>query len=128
MRSALLVCDRAALLKHLRQRFAINWHGAHGASHWARVRNNGLMIAEATGANMAVVEIFAFFHDSCRIGADEYFDHTRGGIMRRTHFIVADRGWSGARVTCLRAVSALLAGLLTCASMSQSPSTGSRQA
>ena len=39
MRSALLVCDRAALLKHLRQHFAINWHGAHGASHCARVRN-----------------------------------------------------------------------------------------
>jgi hypothetical protein len=51
MRSALLVCDRAALLKHLRRRFAINWHGDHGASHWARVRNNGLMIAEATGAH-----------------------------------------------------------------------------
>ena len=76
MRSALLVCDRAALLKHLRQRFAINWHGAHGASHWARVRNNGLMIAEATGANMAVVELFAFFHDSCRV--NEYTDHDHG--------------------------------------------------
>ena len=56
MRSALLVCDRAALLKHLRGRFAINWRGAHGASHWARVRNNGLMIAAATGANMAVAK------------------------------------------------------------------------
>ena len=76
MRSALLVCDRAALLKHLRQRFAINWHGDHGAAHWARVRNNGLMIAAATGANMAVVELFAFFHDSCRI--NEYTDHDHG--------------------------------------------------
>ena len=51
MRSALLVCDRAALLKHLRQHFAISWHGAHGASHWARVRNNGLMIAEVIRFN-----------------------------------------------------------------------------
>ena len=76
MRSALLVCDRAALLKHLRGRFAINWHGDHGASHWARVRNNGLMIAAATGANMAVVELFAFFHDSCRV--NEYTDHDHG--------------------------------------------------
>ena len=41
MRSALLVCDRGALVKHLRERFAINWHGDHGAAHWARVRNNG---------------------------------------------------------------------------------------
>ena len=76
MRSALLVCDRAALLKHLRQHFAINWHGDHGASHWARVRNNGLMIAAATGANMAVVELFAFFHDSCRV--NEFTDHDHG--------------------------------------------------
>ena len=76
MRSALLVCDRAALLKHLRGRFAINWHGDHGASHWARVRNNGLMIAAATGANTAVVELFAFFHDSCRV--NEYTDHDHG--------------------------------------------------
>ena len=76
MRSALLVCDRAALLKHLRQHFAINWHGDHGASHWARVRNNGLMIAAATGANTAVVELFAFFHDSCRV--NEYTDHDHG--------------------------------------------------
>ena len=76
MRSALLVCDRAALLKHLRGRFAINWHGDHGASHWARVRKNGLMIAAATGANMAVVELFAFFHDSCRV--NEYTDHDHG--------------------------------------------------
>ena len=76
MRSALLVCDRAALLKHLRQRFAINWRGAHGAAHWARVRNNGLMIAAATGANMAVLELFAFFHDSCRV--NEYTDHDHG--------------------------------------------------
>ena len=76
MRSAFFVCDRAALLKHLRSRFAINWRGDHGVSHWARVRNNGLMIAEATGANTGVVELFAFFHDSCRV--NEYTDHDHG--------------------------------------------------
>ena len=76
MRSALLICDRPALLMHLRQRFAINWLGAHGAAHWARVRNNGLMLAVSTGANTAVVELFAFFHDSCRV--NEYRDNDHG--------------------------------------------------
>ena len=76
LRSALLIFDRSALLKHLRQRFTINWHGAHGAAHWARVRKNGLLIAVATGANMSVVELFAFFHDSCRV--NEYTDHDHG--------------------------------------------------
>ena len=68
--------DRASLLKHLRQRFAINWHGAHGASHWARVRHIGLVLAETTGANVHVIELFAFFHDSCRV--NEYTDHNHG--------------------------------------------------
>lgn len=68
--------DRTGLLKHLRQRFAINWHGAHGASHWARVRKNGFILAQITGANVQVVELFAFFHDSCRI--NEYEDHDHG--------------------------------------------------
>ena len=34
------------------------------------------MIAAATGANTAVVELFAFFHDSCRV--NEYTDHDHG--------------------------------------------------
>ena len=79
LRSALLICDRSALLKHLRQRFAMNWHGAHGGAHWARVRKNGLLIAVATGANMSVVELFAFFHDSCRINEHTYHDHGKRG-------------------------------------------------
>ena len=66
----------APLLNHLRERFAIDWHGAHGAPHWVRVRNNGMVLAQATGANVTVVELFSFFHDSCRI--NEYTDHDHG--------------------------------------------------
>ena len=40
------------------------------------MRKNGLLIAVATGANMSVVELFAFFHDSCRV--NEYTDHDHG--------------------------------------------------
>lgn len=76
MHSEIFICDRSALLKHLRQRFAINWNGVHGVAHWTRVRNTGLMIAATTGANMAVVELFAFFHDSCRV--NEHTDHDHG--------------------------------------------------
>ena len=66
----------APLLNHLRERFAIDWHGAHGAPHWVRVRKNGLILAQTTGANVKVVELFSFFHDSCRI--NEYADHDHG--------------------------------------------------
>ncbi len=58
--------NRPRLLKHLRERFSIDWHGAHGGAHWARVRKNVLLLAKTTGANSTVVEFFSFFHDSCR--------------------------------------------------------------
>ena len=46
------------LVSRLRTRFALRWQGIHGASHWARVRWNGLALAEHTGANRTVVELF----------------------------------------------------------------------
>jgi uncharacterized protein len=56
----------ANLVKFLKTTFRLSWNGIHGAPHWARVRDNGLRLADATGANVAVVEYFAFLHDVCR--------------------------------------------------------------
>jgi uncharacterized protein len=50
----------------VRARFQLDWRGIHGAAHWSRVRHNGLLLAERTGADSHVVELFALFHDSCR--------------------------------------------------------------
>ena len=44
-----------ALVIHLRQTFRLNWRGAHGVAHWARVRVNGLTLAARNGANRKVV-------------------------------------------------------------------------
>lgn len=74
-----MIANRAALLGHLRQRFAINWHGSHGVSHWVRVRRNGLALSKETGANVLVVELFAFFHDSCRVNEYTDLDHGSRG-------------------------------------------------
>ena len=71
-----MIANRALLLRHLRDRFLIDWHGHHGASHWVRVRRNGLLLAKRTGANALVVELFSFFHDSCRV--NEYTDRNHG--------------------------------------------------
>jgi len=60
------------LVDHLRGQLRIDWHGIHGAAHWARVRWNGLRLAEHTGADRRVVELFAFLHDSQR-------EHDGGG-------------------------------------------------
>ena len=38
----------------------------HGPDHWRRVERNGLLLANRTGADLAVVRLFALFHDSRR--------------------------------------------------------------
>lgn len=47
-------------------KFSLNLSGIHGLSHWARVYDNGFMLAEGTDANLKVIACFALFHDSCR--------------------------------------------------------------
>ena len=76
--------DRKPLIEFLHKQFAINWMGHHGLPHWARVRANGLMLAKETGANVHVVELFAWFHDSRRV--NEYVDdgHGRRGASSMT--------------------------------------------
>lgn len=51
------------LLSTLRHAYALTWHGIHGFDHWLRVWENGRRLAETTGADLAVVELFAFIHD-----------------------------------------------------------------
>ncbi|MEZ5503365.1 MAG: hypothetical protein R3E50_12230 [Halioglobus sp.] len=50
-------------IEFARREFRLDWDGIHGAPHWSRVRHNGLLLAEHTGANTRVVEYFAFIHD-----------------------------------------------------------------
>jgi uncharacterized protein len=65
----------------------IDWHGAHGSRHWARVRLHGLAIAERTRASARVVELFAFLHDARR--RDEWSDPAHG---RRSAELVRELG------------------------------------
>ena len=61
-----------ALVEMVQKEFVLHLEGIHGLSHWLRVRGNGLRLAELTGADPDVVELFAFLHDSKRFsdGAD----------------------------------------------------------
>ena len=76
------------LIKTIRAQFALDWHGIHGAPHWARVHENGLRLAESTGANIAVVRLFAFLHDSRR--TNDGYDPMHG--TRGAQFAVQLRG------------------------------------
>lgn len=58
--------DRSGLLKHVLDQFKISRDGDHGPGHWARVRLHGLKVGGVRGADLLVVELFAFLHDSQR--------------------------------------------------------------
>ena len=68
--------DRSGLLKHVLDQFKISRDGDHGPGHWARVRLHGLKVGGVRGADLLVVELFAFLHDSQRL--NEYSDPLHG--------------------------------------------------
>jgi uncharacterized protein len=55
--------------------YALPWGGYHGIAHWARVLENGLRLAEETGAIPEVVRLFAILHDSRRVNEGSDPDH-----------------------------------------------------
>lgn len=59
--------DRSGLIALLRSEFVLEWDGIHGANHWARVLHHGKNIGQLRKADLLVVELFGFLHDSCRI-------------------------------------------------------------
>ncbi len=65
--SKVAIMNLKLIIHEILEDYALPIHGDHGVSHWARVLENGLKLAEATGANVSVVSLFAVFHDSRRI-------------------------------------------------------------
>lgn len=58
--------DRSGLIALIKSEFKIDWQGIHGANHWARVLHHGKNIGQLRKADLLVVELFGFLHDSCR--------------------------------------------------------------
>ena len=73
------------LIATVRGQFALVWDGIHGIQHWERVRENGQRLAEVTGANPAVIELFAYLHDSRRLDDWEDLGHgARAAVYLQT--------------------------------------------
>jgi uncharacterized protein len=70
------------------EQFYLSDHSVHGPDHWRRVERNGLWLAEHTGADVAVVRLFALFHDSRR----ENDGRDRGHGARGAEFVATLRG------------------------------------
>jgi len=69
------------LVRAIKDQFQINWQGIHGLSHLSRVWENGIHLAEATGANKKVVQLFAVFHDSRRLNENSDPEHGPRGAQ-----------------------------------------------
>jgi uncharacterized protein len=76
----------ASLVKSVLREFPINPKGHHGTAHWMRVRANGLRLAAETGANRAVIELFALFHDSQRQNENTDPDHGKRGALNAVRY------------------------------------------
>ena len=83
------------LIQAIRAQYRLPWTGVHGAIHWARVMENGLRLADLTGAKPQVVELFAVFHDARRFNEHSDDDHGRRGAelavqLRGSFFDLSD--------------------------------------
>lgn len=86
--------------------YALPWHGTHGIAHWARVLENGLRLAQSTGANVEVIQLFAVFHDSRRISECTDPGHGRRGAelaaeLRGTLFDMSDADFALLHEACV---------------------------
>ncbi len=55
------------ILKAIKDQYALDWYGLHGVTHWARVYENALRIANTYDVNQDVLLLFSIFHDSRRV-------------------------------------------------------------
>jgi uncharacterized protein len=77
-----------AALRAVLEDYSLPLDGLHGVAHWARVLESGLRLAEETGADLEVVQLFTVLHDSKRI--NEHSDPDQG--PRAAEFAAMLRG------------------------------------
>ena len=107
-----------SLIREVLQGYELPWHDIHGLSHWGRVLDNGLRLAEATGADTEVVTLFAVFHDSRRLNAGTDPGHGRRGAelaasLRGSLFELRDREFRLLHEACSLHTDGLTRGDIT---------------
>lgn len=85
--------------------FALPPSSLHGPGHWRRVEQNGLKLAQRSGARVDVVRLFAVFHDSRR--QNEFTDPQHGPRgaelahqWRGRYFEIDDAGFELLHTAC----------------------------
>ncbi len=73
------------LIKTILFGYNLPWDGIHGITHWGRVMDNGLRLAELNGADKEITALFAIFHDCRRQNESRDDGHgKRGGDFAYT--------------------------------------------
>jgi uncharacterized protein len=83
-RWAHMVVITPQLLQRILEDYPLPLSGIHSVAHWARVLENGRRLAPLAGADPAVVELFALFHDARRMNDGFDPEHgARGATLAR---------------------------------------------
>jgi len=98
--------DFENLWRFVSEQFPLGADSDHGLDHWKRVEANGLLLANATGADITVVRLFAIFHDSRRENEFTDPDHGRRGAayakeLRNIHFQITDLQFELLETACI---------------------------
>jgi len=95
------------LLRAILDQYHLPPAGTHGVAHWARVVENGRLLAKHTCARLDVVELFAVLHDGRR--CNEGWDDNHGlrgaelaGELRNKLFEIDDAGFELLQQACCR--------------------------
>lgn len=99
-------CDFEKLAEHLVREFPGSRYSIHGETHWRRVEQNGLRLAGRTGADLFVIRLFAWFHDSKRENDDTDPGHGRRGAeyaitLRGEFFELEDEAFGKLVYACI---------------------------
>lgn len=100
------------------EQYSLSHFGVHGVSHWARVLQNGIRLADVTGANKKIIQLFAIFHDAKRINeAVDYMHGQRGAdfamLHRGTLFELTDEEFDLLYIACSRHTDGMVDGDIT---------------
>jgi uncharacterized protein len=98
--------DIPPLLIEIAAQYTLDPDGTHGISHWGRVLENGLRLAEAEGGDLTVITLFAIFHDACRHNQSLDPGHGKRGAalagqLLKTHPSVSSNQLDLLKTACL---------------------------
>jgi uncharacterized protein len=106
------------LLDLVRREFTLSMQGIHGWDHWRRVKENGLRLAEQTGAKLEIVELFALLHDCRRVSDGMDPDHGRraaelAATLRESWMVLSDADFQLLAYACERHTDGLTRAHIT---------------